>query len=220
MFFSQKVNRNSKEAMTVFLLNHKRYHIDNRVNARGTSYANNIKLYNIGLRGQQLEKAFDAIGSDENYWSLISDPIHDFERETDACYSVANMGRSGGYLVLSRAQYEYPGYRSTCTKCGQLNYQEAGTGAICGVCHSPRVNLKQPLRWVRLISSGIDHGMTPEEFMDLSIGDLRLKVDLVQRFDRVCDEVRDNFISLLNDYMVVEETIMVPTKVRRLEPVL
>jgi len=59
--------------------------------------------------------------------------------------------------------------------------------------------------------------MVLEDFMDLSIGSLKSKVDLVRRFDAVCDEVRNEFVGAINDFMIVEETIMVPKKVRRLE---
>ncbi|AVO43468.1 hypothetical protein [Simplicispira suum] len=220
MFFRKKVDCRSKEAMTTFLLTHNRYQVDNRAIGSGTSYANKIKLHNLGLRGSQLEKAFDIYAADDDFWPQISGPIRAFEHETDAAYSVARMGRSGGYLVLARAQYEYPGYKSTCSKCGKLNFQEAGPEAKCGVCHSPRVNLKKPLRWIRTTGSSIDHAMAAEDFMDLSMEDLKLKVDLVLRFDEVCDSVRERFLCLLDNYMVVEKTIMVPTKVRHLEPVL
>lgn len=41
---------------------------------------------------------------------------------------------------------------------------------------------------------------------------LRDRVHLVQRFDAACDDIRDNFIGMLEDYSVVEETVVVPTK--------
>jgi hypothetical protein len=42
---------------------------------------------------------------------------------------------------------------------------------------------------------------------------LKDRVDLVTAFDAVCDEIRDNFIELLDECTPVEETIMVPKKV-------
>jgi hypothetical protein len=35
---------------------------------------------------------------------------------------------------------------------------------------------------------------------------------LVQRFDAACDDIRDAFIGMLEDYSVIEETVMVPRK--------
>ena len=55
--------------------------------------------------------------------------------------------------------------------------------------------------------------------MDLSMGALKSKVDLVMEFDRACDRIRSAFIDVLRDYMIVEETVMVPQKVRRIEPI-
>jgi len=59
-----------------------------------------------------------------------------------------------------------------------------------------------------------DENMIPD--MDLSTSDLRERVELVCRFDRACDEIRDAFIRLLDNCKVVEETVMVPKTVRRL----
>ena len=56
------------------------------------------------------------------------------------------------------------------------------------------------------------------DFDDLSLSDLRAKVDLVRSFDRACDEIRNHFIDLINESEVATETIMVPTKVQVLRP--
>jgi hypothetical protein len=45
---------------------------------------------------------------------------------------------------------------------------------------------------------------------------LRDRVELVCRFDRACDEMRQAFINLIEDYMVVTETVMVPKTITRL----
>jgi hypothetical protein len=59
--------------------------------------------------------------------------------------------------------------------------------------------------------------MTMDDFMDMSLTGLKDRADLVLSFDRACDRVRNEFISAIEKYMVVEETVMVPTRVRRLE---
>ena len=56
-----------------------------------------------------------------------------------------------------------------------------------------------------------------EDFMDMSLGELKNKVEIVRLFDKTCDDVRDVFLEIINDFMIVEETVMVPKKVRRLE---
>ena len=59
--------------------------------------------------------------------------------------------------------------------------------------------------------------MEMEDFMDMSLGELKNKVEIVRLFDKTCDDVREVFLEIINDFMIVEETVMVPKKVRRLE---
>ncbi|MEO1767965.1 hypothetical protein V6E02_12165 [Thiobacter sp. AK1] len=66
------------------------------------------------------------------------------------------------------------------------------------------------------VASGIDDGLSRDEFMDWSMSDLRDRVELVCRFDRASDEIRDAFINLLDNCKVVEETVMVPKTVKRI----
>jgi myo-inositol catabolism protein IolC len=70
---------------------------------------------------------------------------------------------------------------------------------------------------MRTKSSGIDQDMEMEDFMDMSLGELKNKVEIVRLFDKTCDDVREVFLEIINDFMIVEETVMVPKKVRRLE---
>ena len=56
-----------------------------------------------------------------------------------------------------------------------------------------------------------------EDFMDMSLGELKNKVEIVRLFDKTCDDVREVFLEIINDFMIVEETVMVPKMVRRLE---
>ena len=56
-----------------------------------------------------------------------------------------------------------------------------------------------------------------EDFMDMSLGELKNKVEIVRLFDKTCDDVREVFLEIINAFMIVEETVMVPKKVRRLE---
>lgn len=216
MFFEKKIDTRSKESVAKFLLDHYRYYTMSSVN-RSTSYANCVKVNRLGLTGSALDKAFEFI-SVEGYWDEITWPIRDFEREMSGAYTIGTNGRSGGYLVLFESEIYDPGYKSTCPKCGQLNYQLVSPAShSCGVCRADRRNLKAPLRWTRTKSSSIDQGMTMDDFMDMSLTGLKDRADLVLSFDRACDRVRNEFISAIEKYMVVEATVMVPTRVRRLE---
>ncbi len=215
MFFEKKIDGRSKEALAVFLEGHFRYNTMNSWNGN-SSYANCVKVDRLGLRGTSLDKAFDILGS-EDFWDEIRFPIREFERNWYGSYTIGSNGRSSGYLVLYEAEVHNPGYRSTCSRCGQLNYQEAVQGAVCGVCKAPRVNLKKELQWVRAKASSIDHKMSKEDYLDMSHAWLKDRTELVRSFDAACDQVREAFIHLIDDFMVVEETVMVPQKVKRLE---
>lgn len=216
MFFEKKIDTSSKESVAEFLLHHYRYNTASSWN-RSTSYANCVKVDRIGLTGSSLQKAFELVSID-GLWGEISTPIREFEHEMMGAYTIGSNGRSGGYLVLYEAEIYDPGYKSTCPSCGQLNYQPVTQGShTCGVCRGERKNLKAPLRWTRAKTSAFDHGMTMEDFMDMSFAWLKDRADLVRSFDRACDRVRSAFIGAIEEYMVIEETVMVPTRVRRLE---
>ena len=215
MFFEQKVDMRSKRAMVDFLASHFRYHTMNSWN-KGTSYANCIKVHRLGLSRDQNSRVWDILDTD--YWDELRYPIDDFTEETSGSYTIGTNGRSGGYLVLYRGEYYDPGYKSRCRACGQLNYQAVcGEVGTCGRCNKvDRVNLHRPLRWHRVIGGGIDDELGRDDLMDLSVSDLRDKVDLVCRFDRACDEIREAFIDIADNCMVVEEAVMVPKTVRRI----
>lgn len=83
----------------------------------------------------------------------------------------------------------------------------------CGVCRKPRKNFDiLPSRLVRS-PIGIDPG---EDFVDWSLSQLRARVDLVCAFDAVCDQIRQNFIYLVDNCDVVAAIEMRPHKVKRI----
>jgi hypothetical protein len=215
MFYEKKIDLRSKRAMVEFLAGHYRYHTMNSWN-RVTSYANRVKVQYLGLTKDQQARSWDILDTD--FWEEIRFPIDSFTEEMGGAYTIGTNGRSGGYLVLYRGEYYDPGYKSQCRACGQLNYQAVnGEVARCGKCGElTRVNLSQPLRWHRVKGGGIDDDMSREEFMEWSMADLRDRVELVSRFDRACDEVREAFINLLDHCKVIEETVMVPKTIRRI----
>jgi len=85
----------------------------------------------------------------------------------------------------------------------------------CGVCGNPRSNFTVPPSRLSVANIGIDQG---EDFFaeDWSMEALRDRVDLVCAFDAACDEIRSNFIALLEDYDVVEVTQHRPVQVKTL----
>jgi hypothetical protein len=266
--FSKQVDMRSRTAMIAFLTEHFRYDTMSSWNNL-TSYANKVKLWDLGLTQSQMDKAFEVLQTE--YWDEISAPIEEFRFSQNNCYTIRSNGRSGGYLVLYRCHMETLSYKSFCRACGQQNYALVQTEAPegispamwdvlkgikpswdfdtyqnnpafqeleisgpekmkmlrtfiegrknftldnrCGRCGShSRVNYQKPPQTLRIETGGIDQ---EKDFEEWTMDELRERVRLVQAFDQACDEVRENFIELLEDSEVIEETIMVP-KVRKI----
>ena len=93
----------AKEEMQKFLINHFRYNTMRTWN-QSTSYANNVKIYNLDLpdAGIDMDKAFDFINSEHDLFDYdVTCMITQFEDETG--YTAAFNGRSDGYLVMYEA---------------------------------------------------------------------------------------------------------------------
>jgi hypothetical protein len=97
----------------------------------------------------------------------------------------------------------------------KVDLKDATLGNRCGRCGAEgehgRVNYERSPRTLSTYSGrSIDQH---EDFSDWSMQKLKDRVDLVTAFDAACDEIRDNFIGLLDECTPVEKTIMVPKKV-------
>jgi len=218
MFYKQ-VDKRYRETIVKFLQKHFRYNTMNSWN-RSTSYANNIKLHNI-------DKPFDI--DDETWWELLwvpqwqeklSDLLEDFGRKHNWQWQAGINGRSGGYVVLYRGGIKPSGYKSYCTHCGQKNYQAVPEGQIgtCGRCDAKaRVNFKQTDMQV-FTWPGKDVDMR-ENFEDWTRSDLRERVELVQDFDRLCDNIVSAYLETCRNYRIAEEEIFVSKTIKVLEPV-
>ena len=207
--FSKKVNLENKSEMINFLKNHFRYWTMNPWN-RSTSYAHNVKLYNLGLTREQEDKAYEMMETEE-FYDDINWLIRDFEEEHDYKWQAGFNGRSGGYLVLYSGGKEDSGYKSRCSKCGQLNYKtvEETGNCRCGKCgEDARHNLKSPIyRTYSKPGKSIDQD---EDFEDWPMSDLEERVKLVQEFDQLCDNILATVVDMVDNYHVEEEEILVP----------
>ena len=94
------MNRKTKKEMIKFLKNHERYWTMNSWNG-SSSYANNVKIYNLGMDHDLEMKAYDLL-AEEGFNDLLASDyeflIERFEEETG--YTIGFNGRSSGYLVL------------------------------------------------------------------------------------------------------------------------
>lgn len=118
---SIKVDLRSRKAMINFLKKHYRYHTQNSWNC-STSYANNVKVYNLGLTGAEEEKLYELLNMSE-FYNRISYYFNDFAREFNYQWQAGFNGRSNGYIVLYKGYVKNSEYKSFCTECGQRNYK-------------------------------------------------------------------------------------------------
>lgn len=168
MFFEKEIDVKDIDAMRKFLSQHPRYYTMNSWN-RLTSYAQNVKLYNLGLSSEQLDKAYDLILANDTFEFdvMVRDCIRQFE--TDTGYTAGFNGRSGGYLVMYDTMLKPTGLSA--------------------------------------IMSSVD---ADADFDEWEEDDLREQVELVRRFDRLCDEIRNTLLYAI-EHAVVETAVVTKT---------
>ncbi len=211
--FSKEVDMRSRSAMTDFLAKHFRYCTMNSWN-RSTSYANNVKVYKLGLSSEQEEKLYALLDTSE-FYTYISEMFDEFAAAHNFLWQVGFNGRSGGYLVLYQGYSKPSEHKSYCTECGQRNYKSvAETGNNkCGRCGSDaRVDyMRAPLEIGCYPGRSTDMG---EDFEDWDMYQLRERVKLVQEFDRLCDDILSTVVGLIENYEVEETVVYRPHTVK------
>lgn len=121
--FHKKVDLRNRREMVDFLSNHFRYSTMNSWN-NATSYANNVKIYTLGLPRELEKKAYDLIETDEAR-DILNSIISEWGRSHSHAWQAGFNGRSGGYLVMYQGGCRPSGYKSYCAACGQRNYKLA-----------------------------------------------------------------------------------------------
>lgn len=216
--FSKEVDMRSRRAMTEFLAKHFRYNTMNSWN-QSTSYANNIKVYNLGLNKEQEEKLYAMLDTAE-FYTYINEMLSDFSAEHNHLWQAGFNGRNSGYLVLYQGYSKPSGYKSFCTECGQRNYKtvEETDNNRCGRCGADaRVNYITPPREIGCYPGrSTDMG---EDFEDWEMYQLRERVKLVREFDKLCDDILKTVVDLIENYEVEEQIVMKPHTVKVLREV-
>ena len=215
--YFKQVDLRSRKAMTSFLEDHFRYPTMNSWN-NSTSYANNMKVYKLGLPADMEEKLYQMLDVNEFYEELRY-LIDEFDESHNYLWQAGFNGRSGGYLVLYQGFAKPSEYKSYCRKCGQKNYKSiTENGNKCGRCGAEaRIDfIKPPLQIGTYPGKSTD---MDEDFEEWDIYSLRKRVKLVQEFDRLCDDLLARTVEMLEQYDVVEETVMRPEKIKVLSEV-
>ena len=58
-----------------------------------------------------------------------------------------------------------------------------------------------------------------EDFVGLTLSELRERVQLIQEFDRLCDFIEAEYIGLCKNYRITEDEILMPKKIKVLESI-
>lgn len=114
----------TKGKMIEYLSGHFRYHTLHSWN-RMTSYAQNVKIYNLPWKKREDESRAYELFSTTQAAQIARSCFDAFHQQTDYHYSIIGNGRSGGYLVMVQSERRDSGYKSRCPECGQLNYRFA-----------------------------------------------------------------------------------------------
>lgn len=107
-FFNKEVNTNSRKEMAFYIKNHFAYdRLSSWNNWEG--YANNVKLYNLGLTKEQEEKAYNLFLDDEIDKTVFYEIIgYCFEYFTNTTgQEIYFNGRSDGYIVTDVEIIDY-----------------------------------------------------------------------------------------------------------------
>ncbi len=216
--YSKNIDMRSRKAMTEFLANHFRYPTMNSWN-RSTSYANNVKVYKLGLTGEQEDKLYEMLELPE-FYEIIRIHLDDFSARHNHFWQAGFNGRSSGYIVLYQGYSKPSEYKSFCTECGQRNYKlvaESGN-ARCGRCGmDARIDYEiPPIEIGSYPGRGTD---MDEDFEGWELYLLRERVRLVCEFDKLCDDILKTVVNLIENYEIDEETVMRPHKVKFLREV-
>lgn len=111
-FFGQEVNTDSREDMVKFLTDHFRYYTMSSIN-RITSYAQKVKIYNLGLTKEQEDRAFDIIFNEDidssNFQKEVDNVLEGFAEQWNYKWGIAFNGRINGYLVLYKTELKDDG---------------------------------------------------------------------------------------------------------------
>lgn len=198
--YYKKVNKSSRKQMIQFLTDHFRYNTMNAWN-NSTSYANNVKVYNLGLTEKEDDILYYAIEDDFFYDYTVYPVLAYFNEKYSGRYSLGLNGRSGGYIVIYQCESRESEYKSYCKLCGQksckkvpedgadltkLDFNIYTANNRCGRCGTyARVNYAKPPVEIR-VYPGRSLDMY-EDFEEFTLDELKERTKLVQDLDYTCD---------------------------------
>lgn len=198
-----------RNEMIDFLKSHFRYYTMNSWN-KSTSYAQNVKVYNIGLTPEQRDRAYDIICA-EGAYDEINCIIDDFGIKHNHEYQIGFNGRSDGYLVLYQGGREDLGFKTQCDSCGKLTWYETEQSCKMKECNGT-LKLLDHIVYQTFSQPGMGLDMD-NDFEDWDDHSLLCRYKLVKHFDETVDLCISVFKEMVNSCEAVEKEIMVSKKI-------
>lgn len=166
-----------------YIKNHYVYNVMNSWN-RLQSIANNIKIYNLELTNEQIDKFFELISIDEELlYANLQFLIEDFEDITNT--NIFFNGRSNGYLVI-------------VPKFDQYNKRMN----ILDLFFDDNIYDYDTLKEFKKESLDTAYGKDNEDINN----NLEECYYLLKSFDLLCDLLREELIYMLNNAKIKEKT--------------
>lgn len=204
--FYQKVGK-SRKAMIEFLENHFRYDTMNSWN-RSISYANKVKVHSVIPSALQ-NKVYEMLEA-EGFYDNLNWLLEDFAVNHGQQWQAGFNGRSGGYIVLYEGKVETKTI-FTFSDGNDRDYAD-GYGWLSLAEAKKRGLYKKQIQKVSTYAGRSVDG--DADFSDWGIEELKARVELVQDFDKMCDDVVNETIRMATENTVEEETYTV-TKTRK-----
>ena len=186
-YFDKTAGVNTLSGKFKYIKDHFTYWPFNSWNG-GKNIANKVKVDEMGLDRAVVDKVFEMMDADnEGYWFHINDCL-EYECE-DRGLKVGFNGRSAGYLVL----YSPDKYHPTSLLGEYWNYDSYRD-------------------WLADYADGDDYRAAQADLRYMIERDF----DVVQKFDQLCDNMRENLIYMAENYEIEEESYTVVKTVKRL----
>jgi len=209
--FNKKIDKRNRKQMIEYLKNHFRYDTMSSWN-NSTSYANNMKIYNV-IPSELQDKVSELMQTDEFYME-INERIREFDKEHDYSFQAGFNGRQGSYLVLYIGKVEYETiYKFEPSSYGDRDYTDQYGWMSKKEAIKRGLYKKEVKRIGSYPGRSIDQN---EDFEDFEMYQLRNRVKLVQNFDRLCTDIVNLTIDLAKNETVIEETIYIPKQIKRI----
>lgn len=177
-----------------YIKNHYVYNVMNSWN-RLQSIANNIKIYNLELTNEQIDKFFELISIDEELlYANLQFSIEDFEDITNT--NIFFNGRSNGYLVI-------------VPKFDQYNKRMN----ILDLFFDDNIYAYDTLKEFKKESLDTAYGKDNEDINN----NLEECYYLLKSFDLLCDLLREELIYMLNNAKIKEKTEVIEKNVKYIE---